>query len=188
MWSIINNMSKPINNQRTPEMTSVCRQIGFTYIGLLALIAMIAVASAATVTVAELVRRRAAEDELLYVGGQYIKAFMEYDVHTPNQYPQRAPLKLEDLLKDPRQLGTQRYLRQVYPDPMTGKPDWQLIAAPGGGIMGVKSASCARTIKRSFLNPDWAYLDGKPRYCDWVFAYVIACGANCRYNEKPQED
>lgn len=161
---------------------------GFTYISLLILIAMIAIATTATVSVADLVRRRAAEEDLLYVGKQYIKAIMEYELYTPANHPSRAPSRLEDLLKDPRQAGVKRYLRQLYPDPITGKLDWQLIPAPGGGIMGIKSASCAPTIKRSFSSGDWMYLDGKRRYCDWIFSYVMACGGHCSDAEKPEED
>lgn len=184
-------MGKSINSQCASGAARVARiqgVAGFTYIGLLALVAMIGIATAATVSVAELVRKRHAEEELIYVGGQYIKAFNEYDANTPNGHPNPAPQKLEDLLKDPRQAGIKRYLRQLYPDPLTGKMDWQLIAAPGGGIMGVKSASCAPTIKRHFTEIDWQFLHGKTRYCDWVFAYVVACGANCKSITKPEND
>lgn len=152
---------------------------GFTYIGLMLLIAVMGVAASATVTVADLARRRAAETELLRVGQQYMKAFLEYEIRTPPGHGNRAPGRLEDLLRDPRQPGVRRYLRELYPDPVTGKPDWQLVPAPGGGIMGVKSASCAPTIRRSFPDGDWMVFNGTTRYCDWNFTYVMACGADC---------
>jgi type II secretory pathway pseudopilin PulG len=164
------------------------RRDGFTTIGLLVLIALIGVASAATATVAELVRRRAAEEQLLSVGKQYIKAFLEYELYTPAGHATRAPSRLEDLLRDPRLPGVRRHIRQLYPDPVTGKLDWQLISAPGGGIMGIKSASCEQTIKRSFPDGDWMYLNGRKRYCDWEFTYVMACGAKCNDSEKPELD
>ena len=160
------------------------RGAGFTYVGLMVLVAIIGVAAAATVSVADLARRRANEEQLLFVGKQYIKAFLEYELYTPEGHASRAPAKLEDLLRDPRRPGVQRYLRQLYADPVTGKNDWELVRAPGGGVMGVKSASCAPTIKRSFPDGDFKYLDGEKRYCDWTFTYVMACGANCTNAER----
>jgi type II secretory pathway pseudopilin PulG len=161
---------------------------GFTYLGVMVIITIISIAATAVVQVGELARRRAAEAELLHVGRQYIKAFLEYELYTPEGNGNRAPARLEDLLRDPRQPGVRRYLRELYPDPITGKADWQLIRAPGGGIMGVRSASCAPTIKRSFPHGDFMFLDGQTRYCDWTFAYVIACGANCREGERPEAE
>ena len=161
---------------------------GFTYVGLMVLVAVIGVASAATVSVGDLARRRAAEAELLFVGKQYINAFLAYELNTPEGHASRAPSRLEDLLHDPRHPGTKRYLRQLYPDPITGKADWQLVRAPGGGVMGIKSASCRATIKRSFPEGDWLYLDGQKRYCDWTFAYVMACGGGCKDTVKPEDD
>ncbi|MFZ6756048.1 type II secretion system protein [Undibacterium sp. Ji50W] len=164
------------------------RQSGFTYVGAMIVVAIIGVATVATATVADTVRRRTAEEELLTVGQQYIKAILEYELNTPAGNANRAPSRLEDLLRDPRQAGVKRYIRQLYPDPITGKLDWQLVAAPGGGIMGIKSSSCATSIKRSFTHGDFTYLDGQKRYCDWIFAYVMACGANCKDGEKPQRE
>lgn len=161
---------------------------GFTYLGVMVSITIISIAATAVAQVGELARRRAAETELLYVGRQYIKAFLEYEMHTPDGNGNRAPARLEDLLRDPRQPGVRRYLRELYPDPVTGKLDWQLIRAPGGGIMGIKSASCAPTIKRSFPSGDFMFLDGQARYCDWTFAYVMACGANCGDGTRPELD
>lgn len=164
------------------------RAHGFTYVGLMVLVAVIGIAATAVVQVGELARRRAAEAELLFVGKQYVKAFLEYELFTPEGNGSRAPGRLEDLLRDPRQPGVRRYLREVYADPVTGKADWQLVRAPGGGIMGVRSASCAETIKRSFPDGDFMYLNGQKRYCDWTFAYVMACGAHCRTTERPAKE
>lgn len=161
---------------------------GFTYVGLMVLVAVIGIAATAVVQVGELARRRAAEAELLFIGKQYVRAFLEYELFTPEGNGSRAPSRLEDLLRDPRQPGVRRYLREVYADPITGKADWQLVRAPGGGIMGVRSASCAETIKRSFPDGEFIYLNGQKRYCDWTFAYVMACGAHCRTGEGPAKE
>ena len=55
------------------------------------------------------------EAELLYGGNQYRRAIERYYVSGPRQFP-RA---LEDLLKDPRKPGTERYLRKLYIDPLS---------------------------------------------------------------------
>lgn len=80
----------------------------------------------------------------------------------------RYPEKLEDLLEDRRYLSVQRYLRKIYADPLTGKPEWSLIAAPGGGIMGIHSLSEAAPIRRA---------DGAKKLADWRFVYEPPAGA-----------
>lgn len=65
--------------------------------------------------------------------------------------------------KDRRFVTAQRYLRRIYVDPMTGKAEWDLIAGPGGGFMGVQSLSTKRAIRR--------LEDQETAYKDWKFAY-----------------
>lgn len=113
------------------------RQRAFTLLAVLFLVAILGIAAAATVSAGVTMQRRSAEDDLLFVGLQYKRAFRSYyqaAISTP-----RYPLKLEDLLKDPRFPGIRRHLRTLYADPVTGGTDWGLILAPGGGIMGVYS-------------------------------------------------
>lgn len=91
-------------------------------------------------------RQREKEAELLWIGNQFKQAIGLYYERSPGA-AKRYPEKLEDLLEDKRFVTTQRYLRRIYADPITGKPDWDLISAPGGGgIMGVKSRSASRQI------------------------------------------
>ena len=86
---------------------------------------------------------REREAELLYVGHQYRKAIERYYLSGPRQYPRT----LEDLLKDPRKPGTERYLRRLYPDPLTGKDEWGIVKGPDGGVMGVYSLSEEQPLK-----------------------------------------
>lgn len=44
---------------------------------------------------------------------------------------------LEDLLEDKRYLSIKRHITTLYPAPFSGKAQWKLIPAPGGGIQGV---------------------------------------------------
>lgn len=70
-----------------------------------------------------------------------------------------------------RKLATVRHLRRVYVDPITSKPEWGIVRAPDGGIMGVYSLAAGSTIKRSgFLYRDRMFENTK-RYTDWRFVY-----------------
>lgn len=115
-------------------------------------------------------RQREKEKELLYVGDQFREAIALYYQRTPGAV-KRYPEKLEDLLEDKRYLSMQRYLRKIHTDPMTGKPQWGTIAAPGGGIMGVHSLSGQTPIKLSNFDARDGTLTGGQRYSDWRFLY-----------------
>src|SRR6187549_538427 len=112
-----------------PVFTSRC-EAGFTYIGILIAMALFGVALAATGEVWRTAAQREREQELLFVGNQYRQAFMNYYAGTPAGKP-RFPRTLENLVEDNRFPVTRRHLRRVYADPMTGKPDWVLLDAPG---------------------------------------------------------
>lgn len=118
------------------------RQTGFTYLGLMILVAILALAASGTLTLGSIVQRRDAEQRLLEVGGSYRQAIASYLNSSPAG-DRRYPAALTDLLRDPRDPGVRRHLRQLYPDPITGSREWGLVAAPGGGIMGVQSVERA---------------------------------------------
>jgi type II secretory pathway pseudopilin PulG len=118
-----------------------------------------------------MLQRNNAEVELLFIGGEFRNAIKSYYEASPG-VPQYPP-SLADLVSDPRfPAGTRRHLRQIYPDPLTGRPDWGTIAAPGGGIMGVYSLSPAKAVKRFGFPPEFKNLEGKDKISDWIFAYV----------------
>ncbi|QKS30725.1 MAG: type II secretion system protein [Candidatus Accumulibacter similis] len=151
-------------------------QCGFTYLALLILVATLALATSATLTLGSIAQRREAEQRLLEVGTAYRQAIASYLNSSPGGRRSYPPA-LADLLKDPRYPGIRRHLRQLYPDPITGKPEWGLIAAPGGGIMGVHSLSDARAIKIAGFDPENQLFEGKERYSEWVFAVLPAAPA-----------
>ena len=122
------------------------REAGFTYLGLLILVAILALATSATLTLGGIVQRREAEERLLEVGDAYRRAIASYLNSSPAG-DRRYPGALADLLRDPRYPGVRRHLRRLYPDPISGSNEWGLVAAPGGGIMGVHSLSNAKPIK-----------------------------------------
>lgn len=146
------------------------RTRGFTYLTLLFIVALLGAGLALTGEVWHTAALREKEAELLFVGHQYRKAIERYYLSGPQrQYP-RA---LEDLLKDPRRPGAERYLRTLYPDPVTGKNEWGLVKAPDGGILGVHSLSEAKPLKIAGFRARDQGFEGAAKYSDWNFAYLL---------------
>lgn len=144
---------------------------GFTYIGVLVLVAVMTLALGAAGELWRTASKREKERELLFVGDQFRRAIGQFQAHTSGE-ARRYPLTLEELLKDPRHPATRRYLRKVYPDPMTGKAEWGLIKGPGGEIYGVHSLSQDEPVKKArFSLADKAF-EGKQKYADWVFMHA----------------
>jgi type II secretory pathway pseudopilin PulG len=144
------------------------RMQGFTYIGVLVLVVLMGIALAATGQVWHTAQQREKEQELLFIGHQFQLAFGQYAKHTPVR-GRRQPLQLEELLIDPRHPEVQRYLRKIYPDPMTGSAEWGLIVGPNGEILGVYSLSDDEPLKKSNFGLADRLFEGKMKYSDWVF-------------------
>jgi len=141
---------------------------GFTYLGLLALVALIGLLLSAAGEVASTAAQREREAQLLWVGHEYQAAIERYWNH------ERAyPPTLQDLLGAASEAPVQvRCLRRLYPDPMTNAVDWLLLPAPGGGIMGVASSSKRAPLKTGrFDEADQAFAHAIS-YGDWQFAFV----------------
>jgi len=143
---------------------------GFTYLGVLVLVALIGLALASAGEVASTAARRDREAELLWVGHQYRAAIMAYHARR-----HALPQALADLLgsapDDPLQV---RSLRRLYPDPMTGAADWTLVKAPDGGIMGVASSSSRAPLKTAGFDDADKDFEKAATYGDWMFTFVPA--------------
>lgn len=144
-------------------------QAGFSYLALMIVVAILALATSATLTLGSIAQRRETEQRLLEVGNAYRRAIRSYVDSSPAG-DRRYPSALSDLVRDPRHAGVRRHLRQLYPDPITGKNDWVLIQAPGGGIMGIYSRSNGSPIKIAGFDAEDQVFEGKVRYSEWVFA------------------
>jgi type II secretory pathway pseudopilin PulG len=145
------------------------QQRGFTYLGLLILIAVIGVTSAASLQVGALLQRRAAEEELLEIGAEFRSALLSYAKATPPGQ-RRTPASLQDLLKDPRYPVPRRHLRKLYADPLTGREEWGIVEVTNGaGILGIHSLSEAHPIKIGGFAAPFQTFAGKTSYRDWIF-------------------
>ena len=110
------------------------------------------------------------ERQLLFVGNQFQRAILLYYERTPGLIKQ-YPKQLTDLIQDNRYPSVQRYLREIYVDPITGKKEWGLIQAPEGGIMGIHSTSDSKPQKIGNFNEQYESFNNSLRYSDWKFIY-----------------
>jgi type II secretory pathway pseudopilin PulG len=140
---------------------------GFTYLGLLFLVALIGLALASAGQLASTTAKREREVELLFIGHQYRDAIGLY-LARKGRYPQTLDELLGTTSDDPLPA---RYLRRLYRDPMTGTHDWVLVPALGGGIMGVASASTGEPLKHAGFSSDDTAFGDAATYQDWVFRY-----------------
>jgi type II secretory pathway pseudopilin PulG len=115
--------------------------------------------------------QRQREEELAHVGGLYRDAIRDYYLSAPDGQ-RRYPRRLDDLLRDRRHLATRRYLRQLYPDPITARP-FIVLTAPDGGIQGVVSSSDRAPLR--LVPPASATVLGPVHsYGDWQFVHRAA--------------
>jgi len=157
------------------RINAPCRMRGFTFLGLMLIISIMGIALLAVGEVWHTAQKRAKEQELLFVGNQFRRAINQYIAHTPGQNKQQAyPTTLEDLLKDPRYPSTQRYLRKIYLDPISGSAEWGVVRNPNGGIYGVYSLSDETPMKQSNFKLSDQNFEGKSKYSDWVFSPALA--------------
>lgn len=144
------------------------RSAGYTYMTILFLVAIMSAGLGFVGEMWATTAQREREAELLYVGNQYRKAIERYYQNGPRQFPR----ELAHLLQDSRKPNTERYLRRLYPDPLTGNPEWGLIKAPDGGIMGVHSLSNETPLKTdNFKLRDKEFM-GAAKYSDWKFVFT----------------
>lgn len=146
---------------------------GFAYVALLIIVAGVALGALKATESARMTRQREAEQQLLFAGRQYrdaIEAYTRRDVGALRG----APRSLQDLLVDARGPVPIHFLRRLYPDPMTGRADWELLRDAKGGIVGVRSRSRRVPLQTSGFRAEEAQFARARTYADWVFAPVPA--------------
>lgn len=144
------------------------REAGFSYLMVMLAITVIGLTMTMTARQWKVIVQRELEAELLAKGIEIQTALALFSAHKksgrvmPGEvYPQT----LAELTRPPKP-----FLRKVYIDPV-GRGEWQLIRAPTGGIMGVRSKSRERPIKQSNFPPAVRHFQGTPTYFDWAFQY-----------------
>ena len=144
---------------------------GFTYLGLLFLIALLGLTAAMAGSASSVMDQRERERELLFVGREYRIAIDRYRQAHAAQ-PQPYPTELRQLLggATSEALRAPRFLRRLYADPMTDSLEWGLVRSPQGGILGVYSRSTQRPVRTRGVYAEDAIAFGKAlSYRDWVF-------------------
>ena len=147
---------------------------GFSYLlVMIAIVAMGIVMSAAARQWKVMVQREL-EADLLAKGIEIQNALALYSASMkvgrvmPGEiYPQT----LADLTRLPKP-----FLRKVYGDPV-GHGEWEVVRAPTGGIMGVRSKSKSKPIRQQNFPLVVRHFQGKPTYYDWVFQHPSPSGA-----------
>jgi len=146
-------------------------QTGFVLLGMLILIVIAGYTLAAASVKSSDLMKRQREQELLKVGDTLRIAIGNYYNQSPGVVKQYPP-NLEVLLKDDRFPIPKRYLRKIYLDPITQKPDWGLLEAPSGGVLGVYSLSSEKPFKTKGFKKEYAHFENQKSYGEWFFAYV----------------
>jgi type II secretory pathway pseudopilin PulG len=156
---------------------------GFSYLGLLILLVILSITTAASLQLGAIMTRRSAEQELLAIGQEFRDALSSYAAATPDGQPS-APQSLQDLLKDPRFPNVRRHLRKLYTDPITGKDEWGTVtvASPlasesrvvGAGIVGIYSLSTLTPVKLGNFDAPFQSFEGKTSYAEWQFMPAAA--------------
>lgn len=145
-------------------------QQGVIFLALLLVIATMGAGLATTGTLWREVQQRAKEQELLFVGMQYRRAIQQYYETSPGG--KRYPPSLEALLLDDHSAEIRRYLRRPYRDPLTNLPEWGLVLAPQGGVMGVYSLATGEPIKNANFPAVLNWEPAPASYAEWKFVYV----------------
>jgi len=144
-------------------------EAGFTYVGLVFFVAILGLVGAATLKVDALLRRAAAEQDLLEIGAEFSEALRSYAAATPRGYP-TAPPSLQELLKDPRFPGTRRHLRKIFVDPITGKSEWGIVYQGDKiGVLAVYSLSQAQPLKVANFDARFLNFENKEHLSEWKF-------------------
>jgi type II secretory pathway pseudopilin PulG len=145
-------------------------QRGVTYLFMLFLVFLLSLGLGKVLEVCSTAVQRQKETDLLYVGALYRSAIRQYYLGSPGSV-KTYPARLEDLLSDPRSLTVRRYLRRLYPDPVSGHP-FVAVMAPQGGIWGVRSDSGKQPWKTTGIDDALVSVDGARTYRDWKFIYA----------------
>lgn len=144
------------------------QEAGFSYLMMMIAITVMGLAMTMAVRQWKTMVQRELEADLLAKGIEIQTALALYSASAkagrvmPGEvYPQT----LAELTRSPKP-----FLRKVYLDPVA-RGEWELLRAPTGGIMGVRSKSRHKPIKQGNFPLAVRHFEGKQTHYDWVFQY-----------------
>ena len=154
MWSLLASLRR--------------QETGFSYLIVMIVITLMGLAMTVATRQWKTMVQRELEADLLAKGIEIQTALALYSARAKagrvvlgEVYPQT----LTELTRPPKP-----FLRKVYLDPV-GRGEWELLRAPTGGIMGVRSKSRRKPIKQGNFPLAVRHFEGKPTHYDWVFQY-----------------
>lgn len=109
---------------------------GFTYLWVLVAIAVLGVGLLAVSEMWTTVVHRQKLEELEWSGAQIARAIGSYYETSPGT--KAYPANMQDLLDDRRSLVIRRHLRANYPNPFSGKTEWEFMVEADGKFRGVR--------------------------------------------------
>ena len=156
----------------TPSLTLWSNRSGFSYLGVLILVAVMSIAFIGTGRYWSTIVKREREAELLYRGDQIRKAIASYFDNPPEGQEKSYPRQFSDLLKDPRYPNLKRHLRRWYTDPMPGGGEWVYVVDAAKRLKGVHSKDRGKPIKKGNFPKEYKAFENAQTYSDWAFIYV----------------
>jgi type II secretory pathway pseudopilin PulG len=117
---------------------------GFTYLGLLIVVALLGIGLVAASEVWVTSARRQKAEQLEWIGSQFTQAIGSYYEASPGAAKSYPP-SLQELLEDRRYVTMRRHLRTVYVNPFTGHADWELVKTSDGKVRGVRTVCPAHS-------------------------------------------
>ncbi len=144
---------------------------GALLLGLLIALAIAGIGLLVALDVWAVTRQRQQEQELLFVGEQYRTAIQRYYYAAPKGTPRLLPATLKDLQEDDRFSVPVRHLRRLYPDPLTGAPQWGAVLQ-GSRIAGVYSLGKGVPLKQAGFTKSAENFAGKSSYREWAFVFL----------------
>ena len=147
------------------------KQQGFTYLGVLVIMAVMLMAMGAVSEVWHTVMQREKERELIFIGHQFRLAISQYYQHFGHKYPPN----LISLLEAEDAAGKKvHFLRKIYLDPVTGNDEWGTVIAKSGGVAGVYSLSLDKPYKQAGFRDADSSFELSEKYSDWKFVFIPA--------------
>jgi len=138
---------------------------GFTYIAALFMVVVMGIMLGATGQSMRVIMQREREKELIFRGLQYRDAIERW-----SKKGTMPLLDIKHLLKDPRSASGDKYLRQLYLDPVTGS-EWKILKDPNLGIYGVASTSNDEPFKQGNFPEVIKAFEEKKKYSEWEFVF-----------------